>query len=80
MEVIVYTKNNCMQCNMTKNVLNGEGIEFKAINVDELDEAKKEETVNYIKEELGFTSMPVIVAEGHEAFAGFQPDKLKTLK
>jgi glutaredoxin-like protein NrdH len=74
-KVTVYTKNGCPQCDMTKRVLEGEGIEFEAINVDENQEAK-----NYVIEELGLRSMPVVVVEGKEPFTGFQPDKLMELK
>lgn len=70
-EITVYTKNNCPQCNMTKNVLNGKNIEYKLINVEEDAEA-----MTYVKEVLKFTSMPVVVVEGQEPFAGFRPDKL----
>lgn len=74
-KVIVYTKYGCPKCDMTKVVLNGEGIEFDSINVED-----NEEAMNYVKNTLGFTSMPVVVAEGHEPFSDFQPDKLKNLK
>lgn len=74
-KVTVYTKYGCPKCDMSKNVLNGEEIEFTAINVE--DDA---EAYNYVKEELGLMEMPVIVAEGHEIFTGFRPDLLKALK
>jgi glutaredoxin-like protein NrdH len=79
MKITVYTKNNCMQCEMTKQILSRKGIEFKAKNVDLMDEDEKEITINYIKEELKFSSMPVVVIEGKDAFAGFRPDKLEEL-
>ncbi len=56
-------------------VLDGEGIEYETINVEE-----NEDALNYVKEWLGFSAMPVIVAEGHKPFSGFRPDKLKELK
>ena len=71
----VYTKYNCPQCDMTKMVLQQEGIEFEAINIEEDEDALK-----YVKEVLKFSATPVIVAEGVEPFSGFQPDKLKELK
>jgi len=79
MKITVYTKNNCMQCEMTKKILKDKGLEFEAINVNEITEDEAEKTINFIKEELGFSSMPVVVAEGHEPFAGFRPDKLAEL-
>lgn len=74
-KVKVYTKNNCAQCTMTKKQLEKHKIDFKLINVEE-----DEEALEYVKNELGFSSMPVVVAEGFEPFAGFQPDKLEKLK
>lgn len=71
----VYTKYGCPKCDMTKNVLNGEGIEFETINVQD-----DEEAFTYIKDELGLTEMPVVIAEGQEPFTGFQPEKLQALK
>lgn len=73
--ITVYTKYGCPQCDMTKRVLQGEGIEFDVKNVEE-----DEVALNYVKEELGFSSMPVVVADGIEPFSGFQPDRLKALK
>lgn len=85
-KVTVYTKNGCPKCNMTKMVLEGEGIKYDLINIEEVDEKtgelteKAKEGYNHVKVELGISSMPVIEAEGHEVFFGFQPDKLKELK
>ena len=73
--ITVYTKNGCPQCDMTKRVLTGEGIEFTPINVDEDLDARE-----YVINVLGLTSMPVVVVEGQEPFTGFQPDKLQELK
>ena len=74
-KVTVYTKNGCPQCDMTKMVLQGEDIEFDTINVEE-----DEKAMEYVRDTLGFNAMPVVVAEGHEPFSGFRPDKLKELK
>ncbi|MEL3959445.1 glutaredoxin-like protein NrdH [Caldifermentibacillus hisashii] len=74
-KVTVYTKHNCPQCEVTKIVLKDEGIEFNTINIED-----DQEAMEYVKDVLGFSSTPVIVADGHEPFSGFQPDKLKELK
>jgi glutaredoxin-like protein NrdH len=74
-KVVVYTKNGCPQCDMTKAVLDGEGVVYKAVNVQE-----DEEAMSYVRDELGLTSMPVVVAEGKEIFTGFRPDLLHELK
>lgn len=79
MKITVYTKNNCMQCEMTKKILKDKGIEFEAININEVSEEESDKIIDYIKEELGFSAMPVVLTEGKEPFAGFRPDKLAEL-
>ncbi|PKR86503.1 glutaredoxin domain-containing protein [Heyndrickxia camelliae] len=73
-KVTVYTKNGCPQCDMTKVVLNGEGIEFETFNVEE-----DENAFDYVVNTLNLRQMPVVVVEGQEPFTGFQPDKLKAI-
>lgn len=70
--ITVYSKNNCMQCKMTKKFLEQHGANFQEINIDE-----HPEKVDYVKS-LGFTSAPVIEAN-NLVFSGFQPAKLKEL-
>jgi glutaredoxin-like protein NrdH len=74
-KVTVYTKYGCPQCDMTKRVLDGEGIEYTAINVQD-----DEKAMEYVKETLKLSSMPVVVVEGQEPFTGFRPDLLQELK
>lgn len=69
----VYSKPNCMQCEFTKKFLKDNGLQFEVRDVFE-SEKFKEEVV-----ELGFTSLPVVVADGHEPFSGYRPDKLDEL-
>lgn len=79
-KVIVYTKNNCAKCNMTKMVMDKEGIEYKSINIEEdLTEEEMEAKLQEFRD-AGFLSMPVVEAEGYEAFSDFQPNKIKELK
>ncbi|AAL97981.1 TPA: glutaredoxin-like protein NrdH [Streptococcus pyogenes] len=70
--ITVYSKNNCIQCKMTKKFLEQHGANFQEINIDE-----HPEKVDYVRS-LGFTSAPVIEAD-NLVFSGFQPAKLKEL-
>ena len=72
-KLTVYSKTDCMQCNFTKKWLNEHGIEYEEINVEE-DEAG----LNYIKDELGYQAVPVVVTPT-ENWYGFRPDKLAEL-
>lgn len=70
--VKVYSKNNCMQCKMTKRYLTEHSIPYEEINVDS-DPAALE----YLKGQ-GFQSVPVILGS-QQAIIGFRPDQLKSL-
>lgn len=69
----VYSKQNCMQCIITKNYLSERQIEFYEIDVS-LDT----ETMDYLREQ-GFYALPVVVVDGLEPWYGFRPDKLDQL-
>ncbi|MFC6465080.1 glutaredoxin-like protein NrdH [Marinilactibacillus sp. GCM10026970] len=71
--VIVYSKPNCMQCNFTKKFLEDKGIPFEIKDI-----AENEAAIEEVKS-LGFSSLPVVLAEGLEAFNGFRPDMLNQL-
>lgn len=71
--VIVYSKPNCMQCQFTKKYLKNKGIPFEEKDVEQNDEA-----IDELKK-MGFSSLPVVIAEGLEAFNGFRPDMLNRL-
>ncbi|MEY8699691.1 glutaredoxin-like protein NrdH [Streptococcus ferus] len=71
-KITVFSKNNCMQCKMTKKFLEQNGADFEEINIDE-----QPDKIDYVKG-LGFTAAPVIEA-GETVFSGFQPNKLKAI-
>lgn len=71
--VVVYSKSNCMQCNFTKKFLEDKGVPFTSKDVEVNEEALEE------VRQLGFTSLPVVIADGIEAFHGFRPDMLSRL-
>lgn len=61
--VKVYSKYNCKNCKQVKRLLKFSGIDYVEINVEDSAEAFK-----YVKEELGFSNLPVIVAQDVEPF------------
>jgi len=70
--VTVYTKNNCMQCKLSKDYLTREGIRYNEYNVEE-DEMAREAVVG-----LGYQQLPVIVS-GFDHWSGLRPDKLANI-
>lgn len=73
-KVVLYSKNDCIQCRMTKRNLDSLGIEYQEINIDESPESRE-----YVKKELGFMAAPVIETDT-DTWSGFRPDKIMALK
>ncbi|MGT2873578.1 glutaredoxin-like protein NrdH [Streptococcus gallolyticus subsp. gallolyticus] len=71
-KITIFSKNNCMQCKMTKKLLDKEGADYQEINIDE-----RPDMIDYVKG-LGFSAAPVVKA-GDIIFSGFQPAKLKEI-
>lgn len=71
--VVVYTKNDCIQCKMTKRYLKEHQIGYEEKNINE-----HPEYVDYLKAQ-GFRSVPVVMAKESGPIIGFRPDALKTL-
>ncbi|TVV62615.1 glutaredoxin-like protein NrdH, partial [Streptococcus pneumoniae] len=61
--VTVYSKNNCVQCKMTKRFLDSNNVSYREINLDE-----QPEYVDQVNE-LGFSAAPVIQTPT-EVFSG----------
>lgn len=74
---VVYSKNDCIQCERTKMLLNAANIPFEERNID-----NDEDALAKVKE-YGFLSAPVIVPDdesGLQPWYGFRPDLLRELK
>ncbi|AIM24609.1 glutaredoxin-like protein NrdH [Melissococcus plutonius] len=72
MSVKIFSKNNCMQCKMTKRYLTENNISFEEINIDQ-----EPYELNRLKEQ-GFQSVPVIISDT-TTIVGFRPNQLKQL-
>lgn len=72
-KLTVFTKNNCIQCKMTKRFLEAHDILFEEKNI-----SNNPEYVDYLKAQ-GFGSVPVIEGQNIETITGFRPDALQNL-
>jgi glutaredoxin-like protein NrdH len=68
----VYTKNNCVQCDMTKRLMDKMGIEYDTVNISENPEALEKLI------ELGYRAAPVVITD-NDSWAGFNPDNIGDL-
>lgn len=72
MTVTVYTLPDCIQCDMTKKLLDRSKVAYSTIDISQDDAAK--ETVA----SLGYKSAPVVVYDTFH-WSGFRPDKINAL-
>ncbi|MDU4093010.1 MAG: glutaredoxin-like protein NrdH [Pantoea sp.] len=72
MLITIYTKNNCMQCTATKNIMDKQGLAYQLVNLD--DEPAAIENLKA----LGYRQLPVVITDG-DHWSGFRPDKLMCL-
>lgn len=73
--ITVYGKVNCRQCDFTKKHLDKSLIKNRYSYIDVTEDQEK---LDYIKNELGFSSLPVVVYNNIK-FSGFNPTKLNNL-
>ncbi|GBD78992.1 nrdH-redoxin [Tetragenococcus halophilus subsp. halophilus] len=72
MNITLFSKNNCMQCKMTKRFLAENNINFEEVNID-----NEPNAIDWLKEQ-GFQSVPVITSDA-TTVVGFRPDQLRQL-
>ena len=72
MNVVIYTKPNCVQCNMTKKRFEDNGVAYTTVDIT-TDPAALDTLI-----EQGFKAAPVVNV-GDLWWAGFQPDKIDSI-
>ncbi|HCM9482853.1 glutaredoxin-like protein NrdH [Enterobacter kobei] len=72
MSIIIYTRNNCVQCHATKRAMESRRMVFEMVNIDQQPEAA--ETLRA----QGFRQLPVVIA-GETRWSGFRPDMINRL-
>ncbi len=71
-EITVYTKPACVQCNATYKALDKARLTYRVVDITEDSDAR-----DYVMA-LGYLQAPVVVA-GALHWSGFRPDRIKTL-
>lgn len=76
--ITVYSKPNCMQCEMTKIWLTQNKIPFEAVDIEANPGALE------LLEHYGYSSLPVVsiddeLSDNSKSWSGFQIDKLEAL-
>ena len=73
MRIIIYTRNDCVQCHATKRAMESRGFAFDMVNIDQHPEA-----IDILREQ-GFQQLPVVMA-GETRWSGFRPDMINRLR
>ncbi|GAA4384950.1 glutaredoxin-like protein NrdH [Tsukamurella soli] len=71
-EITVYTKPACVQCNATYKALDKVGVSYRVVDITEEPDAR-----DYVMA-LGYLQAPVVVV-GEAHWSGFRPDRIKAL-
>ena len=69
MSIIIYTRNNCVQCHATKRAMESRGVAFEMVNIDTVPDAADSLRAQ------GFRQLPVVIA-GETSWSGFRPDMI----
>ena len=77
MNITLYTKPQCVQCNATKRALTKAGL-VENVDYRTVDVSQDAEALEHLKN-LGYLQAPVVVA-GDDHWSGFRPDKIDGLK
>ncbi len=68
----VYTKPACVQCDMTKKLLDKNGVSYTTVDITQDQEAYDKIVA------MGFMAAPVVITE-NDAWAGFNPEKINAI-
>jgi glutaredoxin-like protein NrdH len=71
--VTVWSKPACVQCKAVYRAFDKAGVVYEVKNLPDFPEQIERFKV------AGLTSAPVVVAAGHDPFAGFNPDAVKAV-
>ena len=70
--ITLYTKDNCVQCSMTKRMMDRLGVDYETVDIVE-NPAELDRLI-----EMGYRAAPVVVTD-NDSWSGFQPDKITAL-
>lgn len=76
-KVVIYTTGDaCMQCRLTKALMEDVGLTFVDYDLTDPANASARE---YVTDDLGYSSAPVIVVDEYDHWTGFDPDRIREL-
>ena len=73
MSIIIYSKQDCVQCSATYRAMDKQGLPYQVIDL-----TQDAQALGQVRA-MGYQQVPVIVA-GDQHWSGFRPDKISALR
>ncbi len=67
----IYSTPGCVQCQATYRAFDGHGIAYEVVDVSQSPAA-----LEYVRDELGYSQAPAVVASDEDHWSGFRPDHI----
>ncbi len=75
-DVIAFTLSTCQWCKKCKKWLKENGIQYRYIDVDQIEPSEKAKIINFLRENFqNRISYPFLVIDNNEAIVGYSPNK-----
>lgn len=75
--IVMYGLSTCVWCRKMREFLQGEGVVFEVVHVDELSGAERDAAVSEVRKWNPAVSFPTIVIDGARSVNGYRPDEVK---
>ncbi|MGB7060973.1 MAG: glutaredoxin family protein [Candidatus Zixiibacteriota bacterium] len=76
-KVVLFALSTCGWCKKTKKLLNDLGVAYSYVDVDQVEEDEKTETVEQLKKWNPRSSFPTLVIDDERCIVGFKEDEIK---
>ncbi|WP_085092756.1 glutaredoxin domain-containing protein [Mycolicibacterium fallax] len=70
---VIYSKPGCHQCTATERQFDKLALPYRSVDITT--DPAAAQTLS----DMGFAAVPVVVAEGHQPWSGFRPDRISAL-
>ncbi len=75
--IVMYGLSTCVWCGKMKEFLEGEGVAFEVVYVDELSGVQQDAAISEVRKWNPAVSFPTVVIAGARSVTGYRPDEVK---
>ncbi|MBD3193963.1 MAG: glutaredoxin family protein [Candidatus Lokiarchaeota archaeon] len=78
-DMVAFTLSTCQWCKKFKRYMNDRGIQYRYVDVDQIEPSKKTQILNFLRENFDSRiSYPFLICDG-KAIVGYSPNKYEEL-